>query len=224
MPDAYRTSVGRSTQRSARRLCYPLDVRATLRLPSAASYADYLSVERTSERRHELIDGVIVAMAGGSDEHNAIAGRMAMVLGLRLVDGRRYFSPDQRFWIAAHQRGRYTDGSIICGKPDHPAHDGQATTNPVVVIEVLSPSSEGDDAGEKLHDFQTLSSLGAYVLIHQDARAVKVFRRDPQGLWAQQPEVFGAGDAFSLPSVQSAVPVDDVYRDILDVDGRSLLR
>ncbi|HEX2686351.1 MAG TPA: Uma2 family endonuclease, partial [Kofleriaceae bacterium] len=56
---------------------------------------------------------------------------------------------DQRFWIASRARGRYADGSIICGAPDHPAHDDQATTNPTVAIEVLSPSSEGDDDGDK---------------------------------------------------------------------------
>lgn len=59
-------------------------MRATLRLDRRATYADYLAVEQNSEHRHELIDGVIVAMAGGSDEHNAIAGRLAMLLGMRL--------------------------------------------------------------------------------------------------------------------------------------------
>src|SRR5438105_992897 len=117
-------------------------MKATLRLPHRATYADYLAAEQTSERRHEFIDGVIVAMAGGSDEHNAISGLFGGLLVARLGDICRYYSPDQRFWIASTARGRYSDGSIICGKPEHPLHDKQATTNPVVVIEVLSPSSE----------------------------------------------------------------------------------
>jgi Uma2 family endonuclease len=96
---------------------------------------------------------VIVAMAGGSDEHNAIAGRFAGLFAVRVPAGCLYYTPDQRFWIAATARGRYSDGSSICGKPEHPTHDEQAT-NPSVVLEVLSRSSEGDDAaGDKRRDF-----------------------------------------------------------------------
>ncbi|MBN1605614.1 MAG: Uma2 family endonuclease [Polyangiaceae bacterium] len=199
-------------------------MKATLRLPHAATYAEYLAVEQHSEHRHELINGVIVAMAGASDEHNAIAGKLAMLVGMRLPSGCRYYTPDQRFWIAANARSRYADGSIICGKPGHPVHDPQATTNPVVVIEVLSPSSEGDDDGEKRRDFQSLSSLQAYVLVHQDSRSVRVYRRDDRGEWCLGSEGYGSGDAFALPSLHGPIPVDAVYEDILDAAGRSMLR
>ena len=121
-------------------------MKATLSLARRATYADYLAAQQNSESRLELIDGVIVAMAGGSDEHNAIAGRFAGLFAGRASLGCLYYTPDQRFWIAATGRGRYSDGSIICGKPAHPPHDGQATTNPSVVIEVLSPSTEKRDA------------------------------------------------------------------------------
>ena len=83
---------------------------ATLRLPRRTSCADYLAVEQSSERRHEFIDGIIVAMVGGSDEHNAIAGRFARLLGNRETGNCRYYTPDQRFWIASRMRGRYGDG------------------------------------------------------------------------------------------------------------------
>ena len=155
---------------------------AFLRLQRRASYADYLAAEQDSDRRHEFFDGVIVAMAGGSDEHNAIAGRFARLLGNRETGNCHYYTPDQRFWIASRTRARYADGSIICGPPDHPAHDDQATTNPTVVLEVLSPSSEGDDDGDKRSDFQSLASLEAYVLVAQDQRRVKVYRR-ASGEW-----------------------------------------
>ncbi len=199
-------------------------MKAVLRLGQRATYGDYLAVEQNSGHRHELIDGVIVAMAGGSDEHNAIAGRFAMLLGLQLQGDCRYFTPDQRFWIAATARGRYADGSVICGKPDHPPHDEQATTNPSIVLEVLSPSSEGDDEGEKRVDFQSLASLAAYVLASQDQRRVIVFRRDERGAWSREPEVYGDGDAISLPGLKAPIAVADVYDTILDASGRSLLR
>jgi Uma2 family endonuclease len=194
---------------------------ATLRLSQRASYADYLAAEQDSEHRHEFIDGVIVAMAGGSDEHNAIAGRLAKLLGNRETGTCRYYTPDQRFWIASRARGRYSDGSIICGAPNHPAHDAQATTNPTVVIEVLSPSSGGDDDGDKRTDFQSLASVEAYVLVAQDQRRVKVYHR-AGGDW--RIATYRDGDSFELPTLSTSIPVGDVYSGILDAVGRSLLR
>jgi len=195
-------------------------VKATLSLPHRATYADYLAAEQDSERRHEFFDGVIVAMAGGSDEHNAIASRFVA----RVRRGCRSYTPDQRFWIAATTRGRYSDGSIICGKPEHPPHDAQATTNPSVIVEVLSPSSAGDDDGDKRRDFQSFASLQAYVLAAQDARWVKVYRRTERGEWSAEPDVYRDGDSFDLPSLTRPIAVDEVYDDILDGAGRSLLR
>lgn len=163
-------------------------------------------------------------MAGGSDEHNAITSRFAFLAGARLTGSCRAYSPDQRFWIAATGRGRYSDGSIICGKPEHPPHDGQATTNPVVVIEVLSPSSEGDDEGDKRLDFQSLASLQANIVAAQDELCVKVYRRAETGAWRVAPEVYRDGQSFELPTLASPIAVAEVYEGILDRAGQSLLR
>jgi Uma2 family endonuclease len=198
-------------------------VKAILSLPRRSTYADYLAAEQTSESRLELIDGVIVAMAGGSNEHNAIAGRFAGAFSARVPSGCFYYTPDQRFWIAATARGRYSDGSIICGKPANPAHDAQATMNPVVVIEVLSPSSEGDDDGEKRRDFQSLESLQAYVIAAQDSRWVKVYRRN-EGAWRDQPDIYRDGQVFELPRLTRSIAVAEIYEGILDPSGASLLR
>jgi len=199
-------------------------VKAVLSLPRRTTYADYLAAEQNSERRHEFIDGVIVAMAGGSDEHNAIVAHFTGLFMTRMARGCHGYSSDQRFWIPAKARGRYSDGSIICGKPEHPAHDSQATTNPLVIVEVLSPSSEGDDDGDKRRDFQSLASLRAYVLAAQDTRCVKVYRRNERGEWRDQPDVYRGGEAFELPGLTRAIAVDEIYDSILDTEGRSLLR
>jgi len=199
-------------------------VKVTLSLPHRATYPDYTAAEQDSERRHEFLDGVIVTMASGSYEHNAIAGRLAGLFGVRVARGCLGYSPNQRFWIAATTRARYSDGSIICGKPEHPAHDAQATTNPSVIVEVLSPSSEGDDDGDKRHDFQSLAALQAYVIASQDARWVKVYRRTERGEWRDEPDVYRGGESFELPRLTRAIAIDEVYDDILDGTGRSLLR
>jgi Uma2 family endonuclease len=199
-------------------------VKVVLCLPRRATYADYLATEQSSERRYELIDGVIVAVPSGSDEHNAIVGRFAGLFGMRMRVGCLCFSPGQRFWIAATARSRYSDGSIICDKPAHSAHDGQATTNPVAVVEVLPPSSEGDDGGEKRRDFQSLVSLQAYVLAAQDARCVTVYRRSDRGEWRDMPDIYRDGGSFELPGLTRAIAVAEVYDGILDAGGHSLLR
>jgi len=196
-------------------------VKVILLLPRRASYADYLAAEQNSDFRHEFLDGVIVAMPESSFEHNAISGKLAMLLGNRVVELSRCYASGQRFWIASRMRGRYTDGSIICGAPEHPAHDGQATTNPTVVIEVLSPSSQGDDDGDKRSDFQSLASVEAYVLVAQDQRRVKVYRRTGSE-W--RVATYGDGDSFELPTLASPVPVREIYDGILDDTGRSQLR
>jgi len=193
----------------------------TLRLPRRASYGDYLAAEQGSDHRHEFLDGVIIAMAGSSTEHNAIAGHLARLLGSRETRGCRYYTSGQRFWIASRARSRYADGSIIRGAPDHPAHDSRATTNPTAVLEVLSPSSEGDDGGDKRSDFQSLASLEAYVLVAQDQRRVKVYRR-AGGEW--NAATYRDGDSFELPTLSASIPVGDIYNGILDAAGRSLLR
>lgn len=181
-------------------------MRATLNLPRRASYATYLAVEQNSRHRHELIDGVIVAMAGGSPEHNAIAGQVVGSLVSRLPTGCRYY---------------VADGSVICGKLQTAEHDGDAATNPTLVIEVLSPSSEGDDHGDKRIDFQSLASLQAYVWVSQDARQVEVWRRGPAGTWPEAPEVIFDGHTFALPCLTAPIPVAEVYEGILDTAGRS---
>jgi Uma2 family endonuclease len=197
---------------------------ATLHLDGRATYADYLTAEQNSPVRHEYIDGVIVAMAGGSDEHNAIMLQLAVLCANRRTGNCRVYPADQRFWIPASGRGRYSDGSIICGPPEHPTHDSQATTNPIVVIEVLSPSSEGDDDGDKRLDFQSLPSLSAYVVVAQDERRVRVYRRDDRGAWSGDPGVYLDGQRFQLPTLSSAIAVTEVYAGILDAGGGSLLR
>jgi Uma2 family endonuclease len=92
------------------------------------------------------------------------------------------------------------------------------------VVEVLSPSSEGHDDGDKRRDLQSLTSLQAYVLAAQDERCVKVYRRDERGAWRDDPEVYRDGDHFELPRLTRAITVDAVYDDILDAAGHSLLR
>jgi Uma2 family endonuclease len=112
----------------------------------------------------------------------------------------------------------------LAGLVENSAHDAQATPTPSVIVEVLSPSSAGDDNGDKRRDFQSLAALQAYVLAAQDARWVKVYRRTERGEWPDEPDVHGDGERFELPRLTRTISVGEIYDDILDSAGRSLLR
>ena len=89
---------------------------------------------------------------------------------------------------------------------------------------MLSPSSQGDDEGDKRQDFQSLATLRAYVLVSQDQRRVKVYRRGERGDWMPDAEVYRDGERFELPRLTEAILVSELYDTILDPAGRSLLR
>jgi len=196
---------------------------ATFR-PYLATYADYLAVEGCSEAKHDFVDGVIVAMAGASDEHNAIASQILALLHGRTRPGCRAYNPDQKFWIESSGNARYSDVSIICGPAQHPAHDPQATANPLVLVEVLSPSTQRNDHSSKRDDFQSMPTLEAYVLVAQDRRWVAVYRRQdsPNRYWSCLQYLHG--DDIELPGLVVPITVDEIYRGILDAEGRTLLR
>jgi hypothetical protein len=111
------------------------------------SYAEYLSYERDSELKHEYGAGEILAMAGGSRRHNALTSRVSAALEAGRRAGCNAFQSDQRVRVLATGRATYPDASMVCGKIEgDPADRDDATiTNPTLIVEVLSPSTEQVD-------------------------------------------------------------------------------
>jgi Uma2 family endonuclease len=111
---------------------------------------DYLGVEEMSAVRHELVDGQIFAMAGGTPEHAALSAAVLVVLGSKLLGGRcRPYSADLRIRVLATGLATYPDAAVICGEPERDPSSPTHVTNPTVVVEVLSTSTEEYDRGEK---------------------------------------------------------------------------
>ena len=160
---------------------------ATSRSPAHPryTYAQYLAYERDSEMKHEYDDGEIIAIAGGSRRHNALALRLGAVLETSRKPGSIAFQSDQRIRVLATGRSTYPDVSMICGPiegdPDDPA--GPTITNPTLVIEVLSPTTEHVDRGDKWQHYQQIPSLQEYVLVSQSQPRVEWYRRLPSGGW-----------------------------------------
>jgi len=174
------------------------------------TFGDYLSVEEMSPAvKHEFVDGEILAMAGGTIEHAGLSSAInALVVGQLRGTPCRAYSSDLRIRIREANVGTYADTAVVCDPverdPDSPTH----ATNPRVVVEVLSPSTEDYDRNEKRLYYQMLPSLREYVLVAQDRRRLEVWRRDG-GTWVHS--IYEAGVKVPLRSISVELDVNEIY-------------
>lgn len=176
------------------------------------SFADYIRLEEYSNVRHEFLDGVTYAMAGGSPAHSALAARIIRRLGSQLA-GRpcEVFTSDLRVRVAATGLVTYPDVSVVCGPIVTDPEDPATILNPVVVVEVLSPSTEEYDRGEKLSHYRRIEALREIVLVASAEPRLEMWRRSGAG-WEQVGA--GPGEIATLMSIGAQIEVDDLYRDL----------
>lgn len=177
------------------------------------TFAEYVAIESASDVRHELVDGEMYAMAGGSAAHSMLAVRFAAVLYPALRGSPcRVFGSDFRVVIPDGDFATYPDLSIICGEIQRPEGDRHAATNPRVLVEVLSPSTEGYDRGGKFARYRRLPTLQEYVVVSQDRPLVEVYRRNADGTWTMTEA--GPGGVVQLSSVGATLSMDELYADV----------
>lgn len=178
------------------------------------SYAEYLERENAAPTKSEFYAGEIFAMAGGSRRHNSITGNFFAHLYAKLSSAPcRPFMSDQRIRISTLNLGTYPDVSVVCGEPEGDKADPEAITNPRVLVEVLSQSTESYDRGRKFSYYRRIESLEEYVLVSQDEPLVERFKRQPGGDWMLR--VFEGVEAIlNLESIQVVLPLKDIYRQI----------
>ena len=171
------------------------------------TYGQYVRFERDSRDRHEFVAGMILAMAGGTLEHGALAAAVITALGSQLK-GRacRVFESNARVRVAASGNAYYPDVSVVCGRLEVDPEDELSMTNPVVLVEVLSPSTEEYDRTEKLADYRRIPSVMHIVHVAHDERRIDVWTR--------------SGDTFSQRSYRQGenAPLEAVGCS-LDVDA-----
>lgn len=170
---------------------------------------EYLAFEERSETKHEFVDGVVYAMTGARVSHGLIAGNTLVALHGRLPRQCLVFSNDLKVRIKTQltERYYYPDIVVSCAKQNMKS---VFCAEPQVIVEVLSDSTERTDRSEKFDAYRHLPSLQEYLLLHQDAPLVELYRRDNE--WAR--ETFRAKTAFELPSLGVAIEVDDLYRGV----------
>jgi Uma2 family endonuclease len=186
--------------------------------PALFTEDEYLERERRSETKNELNHGAIVAMAGATPKHNAIAMNVGSALKARLK-GRRclVFSSDQRVHVEATGLFTYPDVTVVCDKPQFHPKDKDTLLNPKVLVEVLSSSTEAYDRGAKFAHYQSIRSLEEYVLVTQVGKRVDHFRRLETGQWLLT--VSEGDDAvLVLPGLGCEIPLSEIYEntDLLD--------
>jgi Uma2 family endonuclease len=173
--------------------------------------SEYLIFERDAEFRHEYYDGYITAMAGVSPEHNRIALNFARRLDEHFEDRECLaFISDMRLCVSPTGLYTYPDVMAVCGEPLYQKIEGvQSLLNPTMIVEVLSPTTESYDRGDKFAHYQRLESLKEYVLVSQDKVLVERYTRRGDD-WVLS-EFNKLTDTLQLPSIACAIPLREIY-------------
>jgi Uma2 family endonuclease len=174
---------------------------------------EYLRREYDAKQRHQYYHGEIYAIAGGTAEHSFIITNLTGELHNRLKGGGcRVFDSNLRVRIPRTTLYTYPDVGVIRGEIDFDPLDNRRTTllNPSLLVEVLLPSSEVWDRGEKLQSYIQIESLREYVLVSSQAASVETFLRQPDGTWLYTP-ARPPTTAVKFQSLGLEIPFADIY-------------
>ena len=173
----------------------------------------YLALEEDAEYRSQFYFGEIFALAGAGRRHNVAAGNVYALIHAQLR-GRscEIYQNDMR--VRVHPEFyTYPDIVIVCGEPQIEKKNGENLLNPTVLIEVLSPSTEKFDRGDKFRFYRLMPSLREYVLVSQDRVNVEHYFRQEDNSWLYT-ALNGEVDVLELPSVSCSVSLKDIYEKV----------
>jgi len=171
---------------------------------------EYLVFERESAEKHEYIDGEIIAMAGASREHNLIGTNTTVALATHLRGkGCEVYANDMRVRMKGKGYG-YPDVVVVCGEPEFADEEFDVLLNPMIVVEVLSPSTRFRDKTEKLETYQKMESIKECLLIEQTVMRVEHYLKQTPNQWLLR--IYeNVGDTVELESVGCEVLLADIY-------------
>lgn len=178
---------------------------------------EYRVMEETNPERHEYRNGEIIIMSSGSEAHSAIASNLLIYLGFLLRDRDfRLYNSDLRVWIPEYQCGTYTDLMVVNGLPEFNGERNDEILNPLLIVEVLSPSTEAYDRGEKFRKYRSLASFCEYLLVSQTEPYVEQYYnqdRNSNDRWLWQVHSH-LEQAIVLHSLNVEIPLTEIYRRI----------
>jgi Uma2 family endonuclease len=170
----------------------------------------YLASERRAKYKSEYIHGEVLAMSGASNAHNLITVEITTELNIQLRRrGCFVYAGDMRVRTSPTGAYFYPDVAVVCDKPRFEDNVFDTLLNPILVVEVLSPSTEAYDRGEKFAHYQELTSLREYMLVSQDRIRVEHFRL-VETQWVGK-TFHAPEDVLLLDSMECKLPVRDIY-------------
>ena len=176
---------------------------------------EYLEIERKAEDKSEYYKGEMFAMSGVSRRHDRIVVPLTILIGQHLKGKRcETFSANMR--VLATPSGLYTypDLSVACDEPQFADAHVDTLTNPTLLVEVLSPSTENYDRGKKAKLYRAIPSLQELLFIAQDSYEVELYRRQPDGTWSLI-EARGLESAIALTSIGYTLSLRELYERVL---------
>ncbi len=173
---------------------------------------EYLVMEAVSPVKHEYFNGEVFQMAGASYAHNIATMNISGNLFGKLNKGRcSVVQNDMRLFVESSGLYTYPDVMVVCGKPELKKYRGlDSLLNPVLIVEVLSPSTEDYDKGAKFDHYRTIETLSEYVLVWQDKKRVARYTKHDDGSWNLK-DFIGEDVEIDLASVDCSLSMEDIY-------------
>lgn len=186
---------------------------STLSVEKLYTVEEYFAIDAASNVRNEYFSGYIIAMAGNTLAHAAVVDNLARHIG-NALEGRPCRTWTNMVRVKASDKAYvYPDIFVTCGKPEILPTTPETVVNPLVVIEVLSVSTQNVDRGEKFINYRKLESLQHYVLVAQNTAMIEVYTRQPNGHW-DLIEISDLDAVLELPAIEVSVPLQLIYRDV----------
>ncbi len=172
---------------------------------------EYLIWEEKQQIKHEYIDGEVYAMTGGTIPHNEIAVNLTTILKNYLRGkGCKVLMADAKLGITENGPFYYPDVMVTCDPRDKKAK--KIIHHPCLIIEVLSPTTEAFDRGDKFRDYRRLNTLQEYLLVNTKQISVECFRLNQQSFWELHP--YQEGDEINLTTLNFSFPLHRIYEDV----------
>ncbi len=191
--------------------------------PQKLTFQEYINLERENDQKYEYHDGFVIAMAGGTINHSRISGNIFGKIW-SLLDSKgdkcEVFNSDTKLAFQDKKKYLYPDAMVVCGEIEESEHKNHGVTNPIIIIEVLSKSTEELDREDKFSLYKQIPSLEYYVLISQDKPEIEIYRRmklekqdTNKSLW-QIETLTGIDKTLSFPTLDLEIPFTDIYRKV----------
>jgi Uma2 family endonuclease len=175
---------------------------------------EYLVLEEAANYKSEYIDGEIVPMAGGSTNHNRIAGNFYAALNFAFkTEDYEVFMSDVRLWISKRRIYTYPDVMVVAGEPEYYNNRTDTITNPRVIIEVLSASTKGYDRSKKFEAYRTIPTFEEYLLLDQTRVYIEHFSKTDNKRWSFC-DYDESDEVIALSSVSFEISLTDIYNKV----------